>query len=588
MECFFTDRQKLWASALIVVSVTLGMGAMLIRPHHADYRDSQMRLQALGTFRAALDLGQAVSAERGPANSAMGEPSGDDAAVQARLREFRDRSDARYDQLRAAIDREPWRDRAGWLAQLERSRLQLGLVRTQVDRIAAQPPAARDPLAVAGTVDHAFRIVDGLQPMITVTGTRLTALAPATSGNVILARVLFDAREYGGRLGSLVMPSVVTRTPLPAGSQAALEQMRGRLGALQEVILHGDLADLDGNEFVDESHQVASGTVRSMQEGARIMDRLLEQGAGTGHYPLTARTLTDAYVPTLRPLEEARSGLLNVIEARLRQERDEARQILGWTLAGLAAVLGVVLATLWLALRRLFAPLLAASRELVALAGHPAPAPDGPRPRSEIGMLQDALRALRGRLQERDLLDRKRQADGEQLRRAAETDALTGLANRRVLFRSGENPGGGRRARDLGASLVLFDVDHFKRINDRHGHPAGDQVLRAVAAVAAANVRAGDLLARFGGEEFAVLVPDPDEGRAAALAEKMRAALAEAEHLLPDGERLQVTASFGVASGQRGALGWLDLIDRADRALYQAKQRGRDRVCADGQLGREA
>jgi diguanylate cyclase (GGDEF)-like protein len=583
MQCYFTDRQKLWASALTVLAATLGLGLMLILPHHADYRDSQRRLQALETFRSALDLGHAVSAERGPANSVMGEPAGDTHAARARLREFRTRSDLHFDRLRDSIGRAPWRDRSGWLAQLDRLRQQLQQVRAQVDRIAGQPHESRDATVVAATVDHAFRVVDGLQPLITVAGTRLAAVAPSTSGNVILARVLFDTREYGGRLGSLVVPSLVTRTPLSPGTQAAMEQMRGRLGALQEVLLHSDLADLDGND--QDGMPQASGTIRSLQEGMRIMDRLLAQGAATGRYPLTARMLTDAYVPHLRPLDEARENLMVLIDMRLHQERTEAGRVLGWTLAALAAVVGVVVATLWVALRRLFAPLLAAAQELVALAGQPPEAV--PRTRSEIRLLQDALQVLRHRLQERDLLDRQRQADGEQLKRAAETDVLTGLANRRVLHQVGENLAGYRRAKDLAACLILFDVDHFKRINDRHGHPAGDQVLRTVAAVATANVRTGDLLARFGGEEFAVLVFDPDETRAVALAEKMRAALADTPHLLAGGERLRVTASFGVASGTRGVLGWLDLLDRADRALYQAKQRGRDRVCAGADLATE-
>jgi diguanylate cyclase (GGDEF)-like protein len=587
VQRYFTDRQKLWASALTVLAVTFGLGLMLILPHHADYRDSQRRLQALDTFRAALELGHAVSAERGPANSVMGEPVADAQAARARLQEFRDRGDLRFERLREAIDREGWRDRAGWLMQLDRLRARLTEVRGQVDRIAAQPPDSRDALVVAGTVDQAFRVVDGLQPLITVAGTRLAAVAPSASGDVILARVLFDAREYGGRLASLAIPSVISRTPLAPGTQAAMERMRGRLGALQEVLLHSDLSDLDGNDQGDAPH--ASGAIRSLQEGMRIMDRLLAQGAATGRYPLTARMLTDAYVPNLRPLEEARDSLLAVIDARLRQERAEARRILGWTLAALAAMLGTVVATLWLAQRQLFAPLLAASRELVALAGQPAPtAAPAPRARSEIRRLQDALQVLRHRLQEHDLLDRQRPAGGAQPERAAETDALTGLADRRALYRIGENLAGYRRARDLASCLILFEVDGFERIAVRHGRPAGDRVLRAVAAVAAANVRTGDLLARFDGEEFAVLVFDPDESRAMRLAEKIRAALAEASLSLPDGRPLRVTASFGVASGSRGVLGWLDLLDRADRALHQAQRRGRDRVCGGDDLADEA
>ncbi len=201
----FTDRRRLWAGALIVLAATAGLGLALIQPHHADYRDSERRLRALETFRAVLELGHAVSAERGPANSVMGESADGSRAAHLRLQDFRVRTDLRFGRLREAIELERWADRAGWLLQLDRLRLQLLQVRGQVDRIAAQPQGARDAAAVAGTVDHAFRVVDGLQPLITATGTRLAAVAPSTSGSVILARILFDAREYGGRLASLAV-----------------------------------------------------------------------------------------------------------------------------------------------------------------------------------------------------------------------------------------------------------------------------------------------------------------------------------------------------------------------------------------------
>jgi diguanylate cyclase (GGDEF)-like protein len=160
-------------------------------------------------------------------------------------------------------------------------------------------------------------------------------------------------------------------------------------------------------------------------------------------------------------------------------------------------------------------------------------------------------------------------------------DPLTGLFNRRFLVE--QAPRLWRQARRDGtrvAALVL-DLDHFKRLNDTHGHAAGDAVLQAVAGALAAAVRPSDILARTGGEELVVLglVGDPDE--AAHLAERLRSAVAASR--TADGHA--VTASVGVAltrpaDGDSATDGLWRLVDRADAAMYQAKQQGRDRVVA--------
>ncbi len=122
----------------------------------------------------------------------------------------------------------------------------------------------------------------------------------------------------------------------------------------------------------------------------------------------------------------------------------------------------------------------------------------------------------------------------------------------------------------------MLDVDRFKAVNDGHGHAAGDSVLRAVAARAAAAIRAGDLLARVGGEEFAILLPGADLARAAEAAERVRATLAE-RPVEAGGTALAVTASLGCAALASGEAPEA-LVARADARLYAAKGAGRNRV----------
>jgi diguanylate cyclase (GGDEF)-like protein len=159
----------------------------------------------------------------------------------------------------------------------------------------------------------------------------------------------------------------------------------------------------------------------------------------------------------------------------------------------------------------------------------------------------------------------------------ASTDALTGLANRRMLDE--ELALEWRRADRVGSSLafVLVDLDNFKAVNDTHGHQAGDSVLRSVGTILAGGVRQVDLAGRYGGEEFALILPDTDLEGAQTLAERLRARLAETRIELPEGGRLTTTASFGVAA--KGELPSADsLVASADEALYEAKRAGKNRV----------
>lgn len=167
----------------------------------------------------------------------------------------------------------------------------------------------------------------------------------------------------------------------------------------------------------------------------------------------------------------------------------------------------------------------------------------------------------------------------DQLKVLAETDTLTGLSNRRMFFESGYREFLRSRRYRYPMSLVLMDVDHFKRINDTLGHPVGDQVLEHVAETLRQHVREQDVLARVGGEEFAVLLPHTDLRGAIEMAERLREAIADARLVQPDTASVSVTVSLGVAIGRDTDTRLEDMLTRADKAMYEAKQRGRDQVC---------
>jgi len=155
-------------------------------------------------------------------------------------------------------------------------------------------------------------------------------------------------------------------------------------------------------------------------------------------------------------------------------------------------------------------------------------------------------------------------------------DQLTGLANRRDLRKAMENTFA-ESPPDAEIGLVVLDVDHFKHINDRFGHAAGERVLGAMSRIMRDQARPTDVSARIGGEEFSVFLPNTNKADAMRIAERLRLSFA-ALQLLEDGEPVTVTATFGVAVGRSNSSNPDNLYTRADQALYEAKRFYRNRV----------
>jgi diguanylate cyclase (GGDEF)-like protein/PAS domain S-box-containing protein len=171
----------------------------------------------------------------------------------------------------------------------------------------------------------------------------------------------------------------------------------------------------------------------------------------------------------------------------------------------------------------------------------------------------------------------------EEARHAAVRDHLTGIGNRRALFDAAETELQRWRRVPRPLSLLLIDGDHFKDINDRHGHSAGDAVLRYIASQMSATFRQVDVVARIGGDEFAVLLPSADLASALCVAERLRATLA-ANPAATDAGPLGCTVSIGVAIMDDQTASVEALLKRADEALYAAKNGGRNRVCGPAAL----
>ena len=180
----------------------------------------------------------------------------------------------------------------------------------------------------------------------------------------------------------------------------------------------------------------------------------------------------------------------------------------------------------------------------------------------QVGILQDLARLVMNELE---------------LRQLATIDSLTGAMTRRYFFAQADRALAVARRYAHPAAAIMLDIDHFKRINDRHGHPAGDLVLQHVVTTIRTALREVDLLGRIGGEEFAVVLPETTQEGARLTAERLRAAIAARPFRYGDAA-IEVTASLGVAGLEPGDRDAAGLLGRADAGLYRAKHDGRNRV----------
>jgi len=175
----------------------------------------------------------------------------------------------------------------------------------------------------------------------------------------------------------------------------------------------------------------------------------------------------------------------------------------------------------------------------------------------------------------RDIRDRK--ALEQKLRLLADTDGLTGLLNRRAFMDRTAKAVDLARRHGRPLALLMLDADHFKRVNDTYGHPAGDAVLIRLAAIGSSSLRTPDEMGRIGGEEFAILLPETDKDGAVILAERLLAAIRKDQIDIGDAAPISITVSVGVAVVTDTAATCEALVQQADQALYAAKAGGRDR-----------
>ena len=562
-----------WLAALLVLA-TLALIGRTATTEWRSLADAQTSLQAVGQLRLALVAAEMVSRERGPTNGALGAAAPLTSGLREGLDKARDRTDRAFKDMQSVLHDQ---DTASRLTLARRS---LDEARTAVDGTLALPLTDRSPQALRAAVYGMVAVVPMLAPISSKLAADAQRAYPALGDAVQAARLSSELREHAGLLGSHFTAGLAGQLPFTPDEVTAVEQTRGRIAGLRallelRLLLPGQpVALADAWQHVQTQYFGAAG---------QLLVRVIAAGKSDGHHGLDPAAFAALYVPPMTTILGLRDVLLDQAMAEARVEYERATRALAWVVAGSAALLAVLGSALLMVHRRVLRPLVQTTRALKALADNPT---DAALPAAavddEIAAVIDAARALQLQTRRRQALERERDALITQLQAQSNTDFLTGLPNRRAFFASAEGVMAQARRLGFGVAVVVLDIDHFKHLNDRRGHAFGDEALVAVANAVRSALRLGDLAARFGGEEFVVLLSHADQVQGMHLAERLREVIA-ATPVDPQADiPVRVTASLGMADSATHGLVLERLLSQADAAMYSAKQAGRNRVACAG------
>ncbi|MPT26352.1 MAG: GGDEF domain-containing protein [Achromobacter sp.] len=562
------------AGVLLPMSV---LTAILLIQSRAAYLSTTDALRAFQEVRATLLAMERVSAERGPMNAALGSTRPVNQRLLDALQAARVRSDTSIANLLALYRAPRHPDGAREFNNIQRIRYALLQARADADALIMSPRATMSGQRVLEAVDGMVALVPALQ-LTMADSVRVVVQHELDAPHLLTPALLAsDLREQAGLLGSTFTPALTKQRRLTETDQFRMERVLGRIDQLRDL-LEARLAprpDLRASRLYAEMRSLYFG--EALRYLARVRDTAALRPEGAD---VTAAELAATYVPLMQTITQFRDLMLDEMEQSIHAHRTEAIRLLVTTLVAAAALAAALMLALRQFRRRVIRPFVQATRIIGAIADGTtaAPIPVG-KYRGEVDGMFAALSVLKDNAAARRQVERERDRLIVDLAVMAETDFLTGLLNRRAFESRFEQTLEQWRGSHAVLAFILFDIDDFKGINDTYGHASGDAALKVVADLCRQTWRHSDVVARVGGEEFAVLCHAPTSDQAVDAAERMRLRIAQASVRAEGGAVFALTASFGVACVQwRHATAADTLFRRADELLYRAKTGGKNRV----------
>ncbi len=557
------SKHLYWSMSIIILCL-LCICIPLIIDSSQHYLKSKQTYQQLYALQQVTDLSNKISRERAPANKVMSSSVEEFAKHQQELSDYRQEVDQQMQITAQALDQVGFNHLSQQLLSELKPSLQNG--RQQVDLYTQIPRPERTAQEMDQAILAMFSAWDSSRKILK--GVVIASATPSARLDNYMSEILFlsDLRDQSGRVASNVMAHVTFGTQIPEQNITRSLQVQHQVRYLWDIIDTLQPVQDKTDEFIRLHQRVGTEFI---QQGLPIVERLIEDSRQQRPYYLTGTQLTEAIVDKFTTVIDLQNYLLQYTKDVAIKEMRHGLNHLIWTVALSGISLITAILTMIFARKRIFIPLIRARKILFDLStgSERKQAQSKLKTDRPTESLFTAIQKLQHTLQEREALEFR-------LKNIAHSDSLTGLANRFALdeyIRFMEtHPTQFKRT-----CLMIIDIDHFKQVNDQYGHIIGDQVIQLVAERLKANVRASDLLVRYGGDEFLVLIENIEMQHAFMLANKIRTEVAEHSILTSADEDIHVSVSIGVAIG---AESWIALLEQADEALFKAKAKGRNVV----------
>lgn len=549
-------KARLLILMLIIILSIIFIALPQIIESKRNYQKSQQTLVDIQNLRVFAELSNKISRERAPANKAMSSDMNNLALNLNALQKYRIEVDQQMNLTIAMLEKSGFEQLAQRVDVQLRSDLKSA--RHQVDRYihAEQRTTAEMNAAIFsmfGAWDSCRNIFQQLIANAKKNNTSVNDFA-----SIVL--LLADLRDQAGRVASTIIAPLSKHQKIPEENRLSSLLAQRQAKYLWRLMDSMQPEQLKTPQYIELHKNVE---INFLGQGLSAVNLLISESQQNQTYFLTPNQLTEYMVSRFSSVVDLQNYILESHALNARHNIHIAQHKFFLTLFISILSLGVAIFIMIYTRKNLFEPLIQARNSIVALSSQTDSALH-----DSSESLPEAIESLKAMLIQRDAFE-------EQLKNMANTDRLTGVSNRTALDAYLKDMEMQPQSFEQ-LNLIVVDIDYFKAVNDRYGHIFGDRVIVEVAACLKANVTQTDLIVRFGGDEFLILLKKYDLDWTIQIAESILFDISQIQIDLPNvEEKLKVSVSIGVASG---AESWDKLFNQADASLFKAKESGRNRV----------
>lgn len=555
--------RRLFLCMLVIIFSISYLSIPLIINSYQEYIRTNKTLIEIISLRSLVKTANKISRERAPSNKVMSSQPQDLAKNRQELQEYRKVVDLQIEQTIETLKRNGF----GMIAEdLDTDlKTKLAQARSTVDAYANTPTPQRTSMQFDRAILSMFDVWDESRELLKWLMVLSESKNSKMSNYFTSILILTDMRDQAGRVASNIMAPVTFDEKISDENRARSLQTQH-----QAIYLWGlvDTIQPEQSKSTEYVRLYLRVKTEFLDKGLPIISQLLDESKNHQVYFITANELTDQMVGKFTTVMDLQNYILDDSIAVADEQNRRAKLQFIFTLCISSLSLLIAIFTMIYAKRRVFGPLINARNMILRLSGSSDELTQMRKNKEEFFSLFEAIDKLRGMLKQRDSMEL-------QLKQIANSDVLTGVANRLAL----EEYIAALEAKAEGLShtcVIAIDIDNFKFVNDQYGHIVGDQVISMIADQLKRHVRTSDLIVRYGGDEFLIVLENIQMDAAKAIAENIREGVAGQGILLSGmADEIRVSVSIGVAIG---ANSWLALLEKADQSLLKAKAKGKNVV----------